>query len=614
MIACTQVAEIKSSAEHGIDAKIAELFPGQDIPEVSVEPLKITCKEDLKDPEFLARFIELDPVDQEEIIIAFMNTSKIGKKAIKDTIWASVAKTWPESCSSCDCVPKLSDRIALEILDNNKLCTVKESGTILKFENGGWSEMSVLELKATAQEIIGKTGVTNKDIEEVVGRIKRDKLISMEDFERRPELFMDANGNVFNALTRQFEEITDSNVTVIHKIGAVFNPAIKIPKEFLEVVERIIPNEMERKTLQEHVGSCLYREMIYDKSIIIYGKTRNGKTTFMQIIEAVLGEANTATTSLQDLSKNFRLYTLWRKMFNFMDELPPDAVRNTSAFKTLLGGGRITIEQKYGIPFEASLYAKSIFAANLLPMAANKDDDGYYSRIIVLHAPNTFLTEEQIGPDGLKDEEYNANPNLVDEMISNPDNLSGILNWMLEGLARLNEQKGYSLKLTLEENKARYDALAAPEGELNKFLNKICCRDYSGNGMVRKADLKAMYEVYCRAVKIPPPSMQEFNKTLKLIGHNPDYRKADYTEKPVYATYDAKYRSPYLIKNLKFKDEWQTIMGNLQRQAEGFDLIAPRPEDPVLEQSESDGGQEVGGAEDILKNSVMVKQSSNKMG
>jgi phage/plasmid-associated DNA primase len=595
--------ETKRNAEESIDAKIAELYPGQAIPVWSVEPLKITCKEDLKDRAFLARFRELDPVDREEIIIAFMKTSKIGKKAIKDTIKASIAKIWPESCSSCGCVSALSDMIALEILNNNKLCTVKESGTILKFENGGWSEMSEIELKATAQEIGGKTGVTNKDIEEVVGRIKRDKLISMEDFERRPELFMDANGDVFNAITRQFEEVTDSNVTVIHKIGAVFNPTIKPPKEFLDVVELIIPDEMERKTLQEHVGSCLYRKMLYDKSIIIYGKTRNGKTTFMQIIEAVLGEANTATISLQELSKNFRLYTLWRKLFNFMDELPPDAVRNTSAFKTLQGGGRTTIEQKYGIPFEASLYAKSIFAANLLPMAANKDDDGYYSRIIVLHAPNTFLTEEQIGPDGLQDGEYNADPNLVDEIISNPDNLSGILNWMLEGLARLNEQKGYSLKLTLEENKARYDAMAAPEGELGKFIDMICYRDYSGNGGVRKADLKAMYEVYCRVAKIPSPSMQEFNKTLKIIGHNPDYRKIDYTEKPVYASYDAKYKSPYLIKTLKLKDGWQTIMEDLQRLADGADPTAPRPEDPVLEQPEPDGGQEVDGTEDIFKNS-----------
>jgi putative DNA primase/helicase len=337
--------------------------------------------------------------------------------------------------------------------------------------------------------------------------------------------------------------------------------------------------------------------MIYDKSIIIYGRTRNGKTTFMQIIEAVMGEANTATTSLQDLSRNFRLYTLWRKLFNFMDELPPEAVRNTSSFKLLHGGARVTIEQKYGLPFSVSLYAKSIFAANILPMAANKDDDGYYSKIIVLQAPNTFLTEEQIGNDGLQDGEYNANPDLVKDIISNPDNLSGILNWMLDGLERLNEQRGYSLKLTLEENKARYEALAVPGGELGKFIDLICDKTYAN--MIRKADLIAMYKVYCRATKKTQPSMHEFNKTLRLLGHNPDYRKIDYPEKPVYALYNAEYKSPYLIKHLRFKDGWQIIIGDLQRLADGIDPTASQPEDPVSDQTETEGAKDPEDLNDI---------------
>ena len=44
-------------------------------------------------------------------------------------------------------------------------------------------------------------------------------------------------------------------------------------------------------------------------------------------------------------------------------------------------------------------------------------------------------------------------------------------------------------------------------------------------------------------------------------------------------------------------------MEDLQRLADGADPTAPRPEDPVLEQPEPDGGQEVDGTEDIFKNS-----------
>lgn len=533
--------------------------------------------ENIEDLEFLNIYRQLSTAKKEQVLTAFVKKNKAGKKVIARALQEQLDKYWPEAVieEKKELKPnEIANAIADTLLSKNKIKTVMESVTVLKFENGGWRDMPKIEIANIAQKIGGPL-TTNFIVDEVVGKITRDNLISIEDFERRPDLLMDANGNVFNVITREFEEVTEENVTVIHKIGAVFNPEIEVSKAFLEVIELIIPDETERNTLQEHLGSCLYRKMLYDKLIILLGRTRNGKTTLLEIVEAVFGSANTATTALQDISKNFRLYTLWRKLFNFVDDISREAVRNTSALKMMSGGAPLTIEQKYGQPFTASLYAKSIFGANQMPIAADKDDDGYYSKILIIQAPNTFLLQNEIGPDGLQDGEYNANPNLVNDITSNPDNLSGILNWMLEGLHRLNEQGGYSLKMTLEEAKVRYDALAAPEGELRDFLNMITDRDYSMQGVVRKADLLAMYRIYCDIRHVPRPSMHDFNKTLKNLGLNPDYRKVGYDEKPVYAMYDAEQKSPYLIKNIRFKEDWEEILNSMQAMKDG---VEPEPE------------------------------------
>lgn len=546
--------------------------------------------ENMESKEYLEEFNKLQPIQQEAAIGAFSKKSNIAKKVIRSALNQRSAEFWPPEIKAeskgakggCKREAALFDNIALQILDGHQIRTVLESGTILQYKNGGWTELKPREIGVMAQTLTGKTGLTTSVVKEVIGRIERENLISIADFERRPDLLMDANGNVFNVLTRKFEEVTAKDVTVIHKIGAVFNPKIAVPDEFLRVMELVIPDPIERMTLQEHIGSALYRVMLYDKAIIIYGLTRNGKTTIMDTFQCVIGEPNTATISLQDIGKPFRLFTLWRKLYNFVDDILPDAVRNTSTFKILHGGAKqITIEQKYHDPFQANIYTKSVYGANLFPPAANKDDDGYYSKIIIIHAPNRFLLDSEIGKDGLQDGEYNADPDLVERLTSNPDNLSGILNWMLEGLQRLNEQKCYSKKLTLEEGKAECIALAAPEGTLGVFIRAFC--DTDRVSMIRKKDLLTMYKEYCQIKKIPSPSNHEFNKTLLILGYNPKYRIEGYNAESIYGDES---KSPELIMGFKFKDEWQTILNNLQQITDGLEPIAA-PVNPFLRSGQS---------------------------
>lgn len=447
--------------------------------------------------------------------------------------------------------------LAKKILEKYTLRTVKENGIILRLEDGGgWKEFTERELAAVIENM-GGDKVKNSIVADVIGKIKRHNLISIQDFERRPDLFMDASGKVFSSITREVVDISEQkDVMVIHKIAAVFDPSAPVPPEWLEVVELIIPDELERLSLQEHIGSGFLREMKYDKALVIVGDTRNGKTTLIEVIEAVAGEDNVSWVPLQDMAKPFRPYKMWRKLFNFSDDLSKEAIRNSSQFKIQLGGAKITLEKKYGDDFDALVYATSVYAANLLAPAKDKDDDGYYSKFLLIKAPHTFILPGEVAPEGLRDGEYNADPDLVEKLTSDPRKLSGMLNWALDGLARLRKQKGYSLKMTLEEGKLRYDAMAAPVGDLEECMKMICYREDTSLEM-RKADLLMIYTTYCKARKIPKPTRKDFNKSLRLIGYNPEIRSPKYDTPAFVDKEDERKTNPYILRGLSLKSNWR---------------------------------------------------------
>lgn len=214
-----------------------------------------------------------NPVDFKTAVNLIAEASGLTATVIKNQVNARVKeKRSVEGKSEAE--ESLDAIIATEMLGRYKLRTIRESGTILRFEQGGWIEFTKLQISEIAQQIGGRSDVTNKIIDEVYGKILRENLISMEDTERRPDLFMDDSGKVFSSITRQFEDVSNQkDVLVIHKLSAIFDPTATVPQEFLDALELILPDKMDRDTFQEHVGSGYYRKMTYDKAVVILGNT-----------------------------------------------------------------------------------------------------------------------------------------------------------------------------------------------------------------------------------------------------------------------------------------------------------------------------------------------------
>ena len=171
-------------------------------------------------------------------------------------------------------------------------------------------------------------------------------------------------------------------------------------------------------------------------------------STFLYVLTKTLGKQNVSSIPLQIISGNrFALAELYGKMANVYPDLPAVALRDTGLFKSLVTGEMISGEYKFKGRFDFVPYAKLLFSCNKMPQTPD-DTDAFFRRWLINAFPVQFL------PDNPK-----TDPNLK-EKLTTPEELSGILNWALEGLQRLLKQEKFSTGETVEETRDRYTLLS----------------------------------------------------------------------------------------------------------------------------------------------------------
>lgn len=191
-------------------------------------------------------------------------------------------------------------------------------------------------------------------------------------------------------------------------------------------------------------------EPFLHKAILLYGEGRNGKSTYLEVLKHLIGKINYSSVPIQNLSKPFSAVMLDGKLANVIGETTSDEV-DSAAFKIAVSGEEITAAQK-GMPeYPLQVTARIIFACNRLPYFRDPTSGGYEKLCI--------LPFEAYIPPNERQPSYAKNT-LFPEM-------SGILNWAIDGLKRLLERK------TLPEVKAVDDELAQYRQEIDSVVGWV---------------------------------------------------------------------------------------------------------------------------------------------
>jgi len=361
---------------------------------------------------------------------------------------------------------------------------------ILVYQNGVYRDGGERIISRFVEEKFHDLGfdeVSNNHFHsEVLGRIKRKTSVMPEAFDSDPFILNLENG-LFDVRTFKLSEHRPDYPCLV-QLPAKYDSEAKCPK--IEKFLSQVAYSEDIPTIQEVVGVALWKRPIH-KTTLFWGEGANGKSTFLRLLVGLLGSKNIASRSLQDLSTNrFASADLYGKMANIFADLPDEALKSTGWFKTLTGGDEISAERKYGHPFHFVNYAKLFFSCNKIPEVPKDDSDAFFRRWIIITFPYSFFGDRD-------------NKNLINEL-STDEEISGFLNWALEGLGRLQKKSWqFSDSKSVEEVRTEYTRKSSP---VKAFILDCCTTEQFDSTNPPQVDKQKLFEAfseYCKVHRLP---------------------------------------------------------------------------------------------------------------
>lgn len=164
--------------------------------------------------------------------------------------------------------------------------------------------------------------------------------------------------------------------------------------EISEWLATITETQEDEIMLKELAGYCFYRAMPFHAFFLLVGTGANGKSTYLNILRAVIGIENISNESLQDLSSNrFSKSNLYLKNANIFGDLSKKAIEDSGIIKQLTGNDIIPCERKFKESFPFSNYAKIIASCNEVPETPDMSD-AFFRRFESVKFPYSFVGKE----------------------------------------------------------------------------------------------------------------------------------------------------------------------------------------------------------------------------
>ena len=190
--------------------------------------------------------------------------------------------------------------------------------------------------------------------------------------------------------------------------------------------------------LQLWIGASVYRGNPVNKFHVLYGEGGSGKSTFVNTIQAALGDyANSADPSIFTAQRGSQhpvmLAPFIDAHFTILPELANGALRS-DILKAVTGADSISFREMHGRPQTVKPNATLWFTANELPAPTSVDQA--IKRRVMVWPMDAIPKRENIG---------------LGATLQSPQHLGGVLRWVLDGAKRYAEYEAKGERLPIPE-------------------------------------------------------------------------------------------------------------------------------------------------------------------
>lgn len=385
----------------------------------------------------------------------------------------------------------LFDKFATFLKNNNHI--IKINNQLHIYKNGIYIS-GLAEIEAEMIQHI--PGLNRAKRTEVLAYL--DILIRENSKAEDANLIAFENG-LYNIVDDSFVEFTPEHI-ITNKIRWKYNP--EAYSELADkTLNKIACNDPQiRALLEEAIGYCFYRRNELGKAFILTGDKSNGKSTFLSMVQCLLGDENISSLDLKELGDRFKTAEMFGKLANIGDDIGDEFIANPAIFKKLVTGERVSAERKGQNPFEFNNYSKLLFSANNIPRIKDKTG-AVQRRLTIIPFDARFSADD---PD--------FNP-YIKHLLKTDEVMEYLINLGIAGLKRVLLNRKFTGSTKVQKAMDEYEENNNP---IIGFFRE--CEDEEFQIEIEPTNVVyKRYQEYCLANSLQPMSNIEFSKQVNRI-------------------------------------------------------------------------------------------------
>lgn len=364
-----------------------------------------------------------------------------------------------------------------------------------------WSQVDKAELQDFLAKIAKRSGLNKTD-----ANYYRFKNNLVEQFESSSRLKKKAKSKTLINLSNGTLEIDSNNFRLrdyspddflTYRLNFDFDQNTNAP-QFQKFLDEVLPDQSLQNILSEYIGSVFIpnSELKLEKALFLYGTGANGKSVVFEVIQALFGESNLTSLSLNKLTTcpNSRLQ-IQNKLLNYSSEV--GEVGDLDMFKKLTSREPVDVKSLFKNITHMYNYARLMFNCNDFPKR-NEFTAGYFRRFLFIPFENTIP-------------EHKQDKSLATKIIDTE--LSGVFNWILAGMKRLYKNGNFSYSKKSDEFSKKF-RLESDSVMMFKEEYELIPSEYE----VKLMELYLKYKEFCYANGFRPCARNTFATRLVAIG------------------------------------------------------------------------------------------------